>query len=153
MKSLLLILIATSACLFACTNTSKTETASSTEATIALSNLKGIWKLSFVAPGAKPLDSIYPEIKPELEIEDSLKFRGFTSCNGFNGSFTLDSNRISFPASMAMTRMVCQGEGERIFLEALHKTTSFSISTDTVLSFKTGDTILLRFTHTPAIVE
>ena len=83
--------------------------------------LTGTWELNYITGTRIAFDGLYPNKKPTLKLDASAKtVSGNTSCNSFNGPLKVDGNKISFTDPMAMTRMMCPGEGENTFLETLH---------------------------------
>lgn len=86
----------------------------------ALSNLQpnGAWELSKI--NGQNSAELYSDKRPLLQFELSQnRFSGNTGCNSFNGSFQVSGNKLSFSQSMAMTKMMCPGNGEQVFLNAL----------------------------------
>jgi heat shock protein HslJ/pimeloyl-ACP methyl ester carboxylesterase len=88
-------------------------------------------------------NDIYSLRKPVINLDTATKkFNGTTSCNSFTGNFTLDNNKIHFPESFAMTKMFCEGGGEKIFLEALNKVDGYKVDGTTVY-FLHGEDIIM----------
>jgi heat shock protein HslJ len=113
----------------------------------ALKGLQGTWVLDLIPSPDKSFDEVYPERKPEISFDIAAKiFNGNTSCNNFNGQLAADDTSINFQATMAMTRMACEGEGEADFLKYLSRINRYSVSSDgKVLTMIQGDVALLRF--------
>ena len=70
---------------------------------------------------------------------------GTTSCNSYSGPVKIDGNKISFQEPFAMTRMLCSGKGEAVYLETLKKVNTYSTDGKT-LTLIMGDIAVLRFT-------
>ena len=129
--------------LFASCKTSKKATPSMPN-TAALT---GTWELNYITGPRIAFDGLYPNKKPMLKFDASAKtVGGNTSCNSFNGQLKVDGNKISFNDPMAMTRMMCPGDGENTFLETLKKVNSWSVSDGKILNLITGDIAVMRFT-------
>jgi heat shock protein HslJ len=108
--------------------------------------LAGTWKLqSAVIPGYK-FEELFSERVPEITISipDST-VSGNSSCNSFTGKFEATNGTIAFSKNMAMTRMFCQGDGERVFIELLAKTDTYRINADTILQLRAQDLLLMEF--------
>lgn len=110
-----------------------------------ISSLEGTWELDYVAdPDGNSVDQLYPEKKPILVFEKgATKVSGNSSCNNFSGSVTIQDHRIKF-APLAMTKMACPGDGERVFTQSLEKTTIFDVQ-DNALHFIMDDIAIMRF--------
>jgi len=74
-------------------------------------------------------------VSPKLDTTISMSFgegivKGFSGCNTFRASYTVDGNRIAF-GPIATTRRTCESavmEQERQFLAALRSTTAWTFS-------------------------
>ena len=111
-----------------------------------ISNLTGTWELNYISGPRIAFDGLYPGKKPTMIIDvTNSRVSGNTSCNNFNGSFKADGNKISFNEPMAMTRMMCEGDGERVFTETLKKVNTWSVSDATTLNLIMGDIAMMRF--------
>lgn len=112
----------------------------------ASSSLEGTWQLNYLMAPGKSFEEIYPDKKPEIKFDLAEKrFSGNTSCNSFSGKLNLDGNKISFRDPFAMTKMMCQGEGENIFTQTLNKVNTYAISDGKTLNFISGDIAIMRF--------
>ncbi|MEO6915498.1 MAG: META domain-containing protein [Chitinophagaceae bacterium] len=108
-------------------------------------SLNGKWELRFLVNQKTPFAELYPDRKPFLNLSDeNTKFNGNTGCNTINGNAVIEGNRINFPEAMAMTRMMCPGEGENAFLSTLKKVNGYSLNGET-LTLLMGDIALMRF--------
>jgi len=109
--------------------------------------LNGTWELNYITGPRIAFDGLYPEKKPTITFDvANNKISGNTSCNNFNGKLNIDGNKINFNDPMAMTRMMCQGQGETTFLETLKKVNSWSVSDGNTLNLIMGDIAMMRFT-------
>lgn len=128
--------------LAACTSTQKTP-ANMTNNEV----LNGTWELNYITGPRIAFDGLYPEKKPTITFDvANNKISGNTSCNNFNGKLNTDGNKINFNDPMAMTRMMCQGQGETTFLETLKKINTWSVSDGNTLNLIMGDIAMMRFT-------
>lgn len=107
--------------------------------------LNGSWELADI-PGARvSLAGMYPNKKPTITFDvDDNKFVGNTSCNNFSGLLVVYANKINFNKSMAMTKMMCQGDGETTFVESLKKIDTYTLNPDNTLSLNAGGVETLR---------
>lgn len=77
--------------------------------------------------------------------KDTKTVSGFTGCNNFFGSFSLENNNLSF-SKMGSTRKMCFGDANKIeakTLELLSKINTFSFK-DNVLILKENENILIK---------
>ena len=110
-------------------------------------DLEGTWELvSLVTGNASTFKALYPNKKPTIAFDARPKqISGTTSCNSYTGSYVLDGKTISFGTGMALTKMACEGDGEKTFVERLTKTNKFFIKDQTTLMLLDGDVALLEF--------
>jgi len=109
--------------------------------------LNGTWELNYITGPRIAFDGLYPEKKPTITFDvANNKISGNTGCNNFNGKLNMDGNKINFNDPMAMTRMMCQGQGETTFLETLKKINTWSVSDGNTLNLIMGDIAMMRFT-------
>jgi heat shock protein HslJ len=84
---------------------------------------------------------------PNLTLEsEGQKVVGFAGCNRMFGQYTMTGHTLYFNA-MGTTKMACLGPAmdvEKQFLGVLKRTTSYTVSGDT-LSLRDDDAELLRF--------
>lgn len=126
----------------ACNNPKKSSAANSGDP----GKLDGNWVLNYISGPRIAFDGLYPERKPELSFSVAdMRVSGNTGCNSFSGPLKVDGNKISFSEPMAITKMMCPGSGETVFLETLKKISSYSVSGDTTLIFIMGDIAMMRF--------
>ena len=119
----------------------------STAAVSTVESLEGTWVLSYLMAPAKSFDELYAGKKPEITFEiKENRFSGNTGCNSFSGKLNVDGHKISFRDPYAMTRMMCQGEGENVFTESLKKVNTYAVSDGNTLNFIGGDIAMMRFT-------
>lgn len=136
------LLLVASILLIACGHTKKTEKTMPDP-----SSLAGTWELNYITKSGIAFDSLYPEKKPTITFDVSdKKVSGYAGCNNFNGPLNVDGNTISFTSPMAMTRMVCPGNGESTFIEMLQKINNWSVTNDKTLNLITGDVTMMKFT-------
>lgn len=132
-----------SCCLFtACDSSKKTTTSMN-----GSSKLNGTWELNYITGSRIAFDGLYPNKKPTITFDVAKNtLNGNTGCNSFNGPLKVDGNKISFTDPMAMTKMMCPGDGETVFLQTLQKVNSWSVSDGNTLNFIMGDIATMRFT-------
>lgn len=110
-------------------------------------DLAGTWELvSLVTGNASTFNALYPNKKPTIAFDARPKqISGTTSCNSYTGSYVLDDKTISFGTGMALTKMACEGDGEKVFVERLTKTNKFFIKDQSTLMLLDGEVGLLEF--------
>ena len=115
-------------------------------ATSANPKLSGTWELNYISGRKIAFDGLYPEKKPFITFDtDKKRLNGSTSCNMFNGKLVADGQTISFSEPVAMTRMMCPGEGEQAFLSVLKTVNRYAITDDNTLTLIMGDIAVMRF--------
>ncbi len=141
MKSIFFAVLVSCGLLLAC-HSAKTVSAAAADA----SKLEGSWELNYIlSPGAS-FDSLYSAKKPVIQFDiANNKVFGNTGCNNFNGPLKIDGNKIDFTQPMAMTWMMCPGNGENVFIETLKKVNRWALSGDNMLTFISGDIAVMRF--------
>ena len=141
MKGMTFFALVTFFSLAACNSTKKTS-GNMTD----ISALNGTWELNYITGPRIAFDGLYPEKKPTITFDVSIsKVMGNTSCNNFNGKLNVTGNKINFNDPMAMTRMMCQGQGETTFMEALKKVDSWTVTDGNTLNLMMGDLAMMRF--------
>ncbi|MHA7131606.1 META domain-containing protein [Algoriphagus namhaensis] len=63
---------------------------------------------------------------PSLDFSEGGKLSGFSGCNNFNGSFSLEGDQLQLDPG-AMTRKACPGSGEQDFMNAFNQVTRLKI--------------------------
>ncbi len=115
-------------------------------ATSSNQKLAGTWELTYISGRRIAFDGLYPDKKPSIIFDAaSQRVNGSTSCNSFNGKLVVNGQTISFAEPMAMTRMMCPGEGEQAFLDVLKSVNHYSLGDDNTLTLHTGDVTVMRF--------
>jgi heat shock protein HslJ len=132
------------------TSCSHSQKATKTAATAAIKSqttLTGTWELEFIPANGGTMDQLYPNRKPTITFNEAdNSFSTYTGCNTAHGKLVKDGGKINFPDDMTMTRMLCQGDGEKIYLGYLKRINTYSISADgTRLTFIQGDMALMNF--------
>jgi heat shock protein HslJ len=144
MKQFIYILAIGSCCMAACT-VGKKSTGATTGTMKNNQNLESNWEADYVA-GGQPMETLYPNRKPTIHFDVAgNKINGNTSCNSFFGPLKVTGNSISFPESMGMTKMFCEGQGEQVFLSTLKTVNKFDVSSDgKALTLIRGDIAVMR---------
>lgn len=109
--------------------------------------LGGAWVLEHItATPEKTLQERYPTTIPEISFDLAAKrVSGNAGCNTFNGPVKISGRKLDFSEPLAMSRMMCTGDGEKAFTENLKKVTSYKLTKDGKLSLYGGKTELFRF--------
>lgn len=146
MKHALIIAFAATLIFGSCNSTKKTSAQSNAVAT-STQSLTGTWELDHVANPTGTFEQLYTTRKPSITFDEKAgTFNGYTGCNTMSGKMKMEKNIINFDEEMMMTKMACQGEGEKIFLDNLKKINHYSISKDgQQLTFIQGDMALMHF--------
>lgn len=111
----------------------------------ATTALSGTWELNYISGSKIAFEGLYPGKKPLIKFEESTgKISGNTGCNSFTGQAVIDAGTVQFPESMAMTKMLCPGEGEQSFLKTLRTVNRYAVSGNT-LTLIMGDIAVMRF--------
>lgn len=140
MKKICLLILVGTFVLFGCANKKQLSTSSQENL------LNGTWELEYISGPRIAFNGLYKEKKPVLTFDLANKrMHGNTSCNNLNGALAIDGNKINFNGPIAMTKMLCPGEGENVFVKTLKDVNTFSISDDNKLSFFMGDVAVMRF--------
>jgi heat shock protein HslJ len=119
-----------------------------TTTTDPVSKLNGTWELNYVTGPRIAFDGLYPNKKPTITFDSKEKrVSGNNSCNSFTGKLNVDGNSINFRDGLATTKMMCQdNQGEKVFMDALQKITSYDVTDDgKTLNFISGDIAMMRF--------
>ena len=73
----------------------------------------------------------------------NLTINGYAGCNNFNGPFKIDGAMLDLSAPLAMTRMMCPGEGESTFIRNLQKANGWTVR-DNTLRLMAGDLVIMK---------
>lgn len=114
----------------------------------ATASLNGNWELDLIPYPNGTFENLYPDRKPTINFNEAeATYSAYTGCNTARGKLDKkDANTISFKGDMMMTRMACQGDGEKVFLENIKKVNKYSVAADgKTLTFIQGDIALMRF--------
>lgn len=90
-------------------------------------------------------DKNVSDYKLNIDFDNGNKHvSGFSGCNRFSGSYTLEANHISF-GPLAVTRMACMGKANTLethFLKLLKEVNAFSFENNELKLFN-GDNLLI----------
>jgi len=85
-------------------------------------------------------------ITPEINFDvNTNRVSGFSGCNRFNGSYTIDGNKITF-GPIASTKMMCREEANTIeqkMFNALSQVNSFTLKNNVLTLFKDKTVLLI----------
>lgn len=92
--------------------------------------LDGKWEAKYVEDAPASMKEMYPESLPTIVFNIAEgQVSGNSGCNNFTGSFSVNGNAIKWEGQLASTRMACPNmDGEKAFLSALRKSTSYSVT-------------------------
>lgn len=110
-------------------------------------SLQGTWILDYVL-GPADVTVLYPGNKPELVIGDVTggTFQGSSGCNRISGKIIVEDRKMTFTDPVALTRMMCPGEGENTFLAGLKRINHYAVSpAGDELTCIQGDIVIMRF--------
>lgn len=111
------------------------------------SKLEGEWKLKNI-DGVEASSKFAGEGAEVPTISFSLtdnKVSGYSGCNRYNATFTIDNDQLIVGAIMS-TKMACPNmEGEAQFTQAISDTSSISIPNDNILQLAKNGTVILEF--------
>ena len=147
MKYSLIIAFAATLVLVSC-NSMKKTTAQTNSSSTSAKSLTGVWELDHVPnPTGGTFEQLYMTRKPSITFDEKTgTYNGYSGCNTLSGKMELKKSAISFKGEMMMTKMACQGDGEKIFINNLKKINHYSISKDgQQLTFIQGDMALMHF--------
>ncbi len=130
-----------------CSHSQKVTKTATTATVKSQTTLTGTWELEFIPANGGTMEQLYPDHKPTITFNEADKsYSTYTGCNTAHGKLENGNGRINFSGDMAMTKMLCQGDGERIYLGYLKRINTYSISADgTTLTFIQGDMALMNF--------
>ncbi len=80
---------------------------------------------------------------PSLDFLEGGRLAGFSGCNNFSGSFSLEGNNIRLDPG-AITRRACADSGEQVFIAALEIANNLKIKKDR-LTLLDGEKELMSF--------
>lgn len=107
--------------------------------------LKGIWQLAGLPQSTTPFEKLYPTILPNILIEPEFKMMsGSTGCNRFSASITTIGSSIMI-TNLAKSKIACIGDAERIYLEALEKSTRYTFRNPNELIFEDDSSVWMVF--------
>ena len=110
--------------------------------------LEGTWELNYITEPRIAFGELFPNKKPTIIFDlKENRISGNAICNRYSGILNVEGNEINFKEPIAMTKMMCLDiNGEVVFMAALQKIDSYSISKDgKTLNFITADTAMMRF--------
>ena len=139
----LALMMASAALLNACGYGKAPKPPPAMEMTTALEGTR--WRLVQVA--GKPVAHVTGQREAYLQLDPSLKrVNASGGCNGFNGTYTLDGQQLSFGA-VAGTRMACPKvmEQENAFSDALTRTTQWKVSNARLELLDASGALLAQF--------
>lgn len=86
------------------------------------------------------------ELIPFLEFIEPGKVSGFSGCNRFQGSVSIDGSALHF-TPLAMSKRYCMetAEVESLFVQALAQVTKGHIMSNTLTLYDANDKVLLTF--------
>lgn len=157
MKSLFNLFILSVFVMAACNNNESEKEATPAEApaieqmntvqAAATPSLNGLWELTDIAGIKTDLVKLYPSQKPNLNFDlQAGAVRGSTTCNRFSCQVKIEGEKMNF-GDPGMTKVACPGNGEKVFLEALKKTNSYSIIDSNFLLLRADSVEVMRFTR------
>jgi heat shock protein HslJ len=105
------------------------------------------WVLSSL-PGRAPIAAVVPSLRFE-----GGRVAGSDGCNRIVGPFTADGGRLSFPPTMAVTRMACPEPVQQVataFGQALAKTRAYRIDAGALVLVDDAGAVLATFAPQPS---
>ncbi|MGL6269524.1 MAG: META domain-containing protein [Chitinophagaceae bacterium] len=148
-NSVVVILTMFLSALVACNN-SKKATNNTNTSNMKENLIEGTWEANYIMNTPKPFADLYANQKPTITFNSTTgKVNGLSGCNNFNGTFSLDGNKVSFGENMALTRKMCPDmAGESTFLETLKKVNTYSVTEQgKTLNLIMGDMAVMRLTR------
>lgn len=113
-------------------------------------SLEGSWELNYITGPKIAFNGLFPDKKPTITFNlKDMKITGNNSCNNYFGALIMDGAKINFKeGKIGMTMMACEGNGESVYMEALNKIESYTITDNgNTLNFLIGNVVMMRFTH------
>lgn len=108
--------------------------------------LQGDWQLLSILLSERVHTTDFNGKIPAIRFDTAInQSSGTTGCNRFSGSYVAVNGQLRFDMEkMALTRMACLGENERLFLDALKKITHYTIEGQTLV-MSSGNTVIMRW--------
>lgn len=104
--------------------------------------LNGKWMLSKVFFGNTKAKDLYPYKKPFINIDiNSTTVTGNSACNTISGQMLIYKNTMKFN-HLITTRMFCEGVNEKVFTDALSRTTHYKLEGTTLTLLENDKPIL-----------
>ena len=100
------------------------------------------WELSSFQE-MNPDAAKFPEGLPTLYFLDGGKLSGFTGCNNFSGSFSLESGGIQLDPG-AMTKKACPDSGEEEYMGVFYRVKTYTVNKEKLI-LSDGITELMSF--------
>lgn len=105
--------------------------------------LEGTWELTYIEGGE--FSKLYKGKIPQITFDlKKNSVNGNNGCNSFFGIAHIAGNKIGFDG-LGSTKMFCPGDGERLFMDALAKISTYAISAPGEVDFISGDIGLMHF--------
>lgn len=144
MKNILILTIMLCS-IAACKSTKVNNTNTAAKENSGMQALGGAWELNYISGPRITFEGLYPDKKPAITFNLSdTSVNGNTGCNNFMGKFNVAAGSIHFPDNMAMTRMMCPGDGETVFMNTLRKINKYTVQGAT-LTLLMDDIAMMRF--------
>ncbi|GAA4326704.1 hypothetical protein GCM10023115_38580 [Pontixanthobacter gangjinensis] len=109
--------------------------------------INGRWEVNYLAAMPKPMDSLFPRIKPSLIIDaDKGQISGTTGCNNFSGKVSIEGKEFILDEAIALTKKMCPDmTGEESFMKTLQRVNTYSVTDrGQTLNLITGDMAVMR---------
>lgn len=129
---------------------SKKATDNTSTSNMKANLIDGTWEANYIMNTPKPFADLYANQKPTITFNSTTgKVSGQSGCNNYNGTFSLDGNKVSFEEDMALTRKMCPDmTGENTFMETLKKVNTYSVTEQgKTLNLIMGDIAVMRLTR------
>jgi len=113
-------------------------------------SIEGTWELNYITGPKIAFNGLFPDKRPTITFDLlGKKVTGNNSCNNYFGALLMDGNKINFKdAKMGMTMMACEGNGDSVYMEALKKIESYTITDEgNTLNLLLGNVVMMRFSR------
>jgi heat shock protein HslJ len=100
------------------------------------------WVLSDIS-GEDTINVLFADELPFLKFDDGGQLFGFSGCNNFHGNYSITDAGIEIEPG-AMTRKMCPGNGENVFIQALNQIRTFEVD-EAKLILKADNNVWLSF--------